>query len=529
MQERNSRRLQRATRGASGLFCVALFGLFAAGGCSEEVGGDGFVPDPPSAGKNGFAGGAGMLGSGGLSEGGAAGEPSISGGRAGSTGRAGTSGKGGRGGTSTMTEGGRGGEPSGPVCGNNMTEPPEECDDGNTKSGDGCTADCRSNCEICEKTYCTAVRAQEAGEYNWSSNAVFPTSKDLFTDCYEMPGVTKMGPAGAGVPLADLCREMVDCIRTEKCAQFVPDDLPLANLEYSTGSQNTFMHCFCSYDVGEPGYLTACKNPDSYDPEKDPNYIGKCKREIQEASELDGVDIFNGLYTLKTKAFGGANNLLQWCDKRLCTEECLPGTSVGVVATIASDILQTKNAAGETPLGDLIADAQRAATATDFAFVNDETFTSEYAPLGLIFHAAPGRPADADGRILESEVRNVLFGIHPQYINKLGGARLVTMKLTGQQVFDFLAAERAAIQVSGLTFTWDASTLQVTEVKKAGTAIDKAASYSVTVNNVLAKSIVGGTDVVATDKNPEQELVKFLQAQPQPIAPPTLDRITRAN
>jgi uncharacterized repeat protein (TIGR01451 family) len=31
---------------------------------------------------------------------------------------------------------------SGPVCGNNITEPPEECDDGNTISGDGCSATC---------------------------------------------------------------------------------------------------------------------------------------------------------------------------------------------------------------------------------------------------------------------------------------------------------------------------------------------------------------------------------------------------
>jgi cysteine-rich repeat protein len=35
------------------------------------------------------------------------------------------------------------GTSSGPVCGNGVTEPPEECDDGNITSGDGCSAQCK--------------------------------------------------------------------------------------------------------------------------------------------------------------------------------------------------------------------------------------------------------------------------------------------------------------------------------------------------------------------------------------------------
>ncbi len=35
-------------------------------------------------------------------------------------------------------------KPKGPVCGNNIIEPPEQCDNGNTKSGDGCSADCQN-------------------------------------------------------------------------------------------------------------------------------------------------------------------------------------------------------------------------------------------------------------------------------------------------------------------------------------------------------------------------------------------------
>ena len=529
MQKRNARCLDRAARGATGLLLVALF---AAGGCSDEVGGDGFVPDRPSAGKGGLAANAGAPGEGGVSaEGGAGGEPIVSGGKAGSSSHAGSAGRGGHAGTSTTTEGGMGGETGGPVCGNHVTEPPEQRDDGNTKSGDGCTADCKADCEVCEKTYCKAVRAHDAGEYNWLVDESLGDKADLFTDCYEMPGNTTSGTA-SDVPKAELCQAMVDCIRKEKCAQFVPDDLGVGDaLTYSKGSTYTFAHCYCSYDVAStsPAYLSVCTNADSYDESKEPNYIGKCKREIQDASERDDVAIFGGLNTVQTKALGGANSLLQWCDKRLCTEECMPEISVGVVANITADILQTKNPAGESALGDLIADAQRAATGTDFAFVNDTTFISDYAPLGLIFSAAPGRAADAAGRILESEIRNVVFGIHPTQINTLGGSRLVTMNLTGQQVYDLLGAHQAEIQVSGLTYTWDASTLQVTDVKKAGTSIDKVASYSVTVNNVLAGTVVGGAAIVTTERSPEQELVNYLKVQPQPISPPTLNRITRAD
>lgn len=35
-----------------------------------------------------------------------------------------------------------------PVCGNEMIEPPETCDDGNTEDGDGCSSDCRREGEV---------------------------------------------------------------------------------------------------------------------------------------------------------------------------------------------------------------------------------------------------------------------------------------------------------------------------------------------------------------------------------------------
>ena len=527
MQKRNPRRRERIARGAS---CALLVGLFTASGCNDEVGGDGFIPDRPSAGKGGLAGsaasagGAGNFSDGGVpADGGAGREPTTPpGGKAGSASHAGTGGKGGGHAGTATTDGGMGGETAGAECGNHTVEPPEQCDDGNTKSGDGCTADCKSDCEVCEKTYCKAVRAHDAGEYSWIQESV-KQPFDLPASCFEMPGLAEAGPA-QGVPRKDLCLAMLDCIRREKCSQLIADDFGGVSNSYLKSSAYPFMRCFCDLDVTDPAYITKCVRPADFVP-------GKCSREILEASERDDPALaFNGLNTLG-KPMGVANSLLQACDKKLCTEECLPEFSIGIVTEISASIVTAKNEAGESPLGDLIADAQRAVMATDFAFVNDGAFISEYSSRGLIFGAAPGRPADANGRVLESEIRQVVFGMIPDgnATNAEGGSKLVTLSLTGQQVYDFLQANYMATQVSGLSFTWDGATSQVLEVKKAGAPIDKAAIYSVTINDSFARAVVGATNVVTLEKSPEQELVSYLKAQPRPIAPPTLNRITRVN
>lgn len=538
MPKLGSRRLPRLAGAAtSGL----LVTLVAASGCNDEVGGDGFVPDRPSAGKGGLTASAGAPGGGAPDEGGMGGEPIVSGGKAGSTSHAGSAGKGGHAGTSTMTEGGMGGETAGTaVCGNHVVEPPEQCDDGNTESGDGCTADCKADCEVCEKTYCKAVRSLNAGEHNWFNEEILVSPADLATTCYEMPGLAEGGPA-QGVARADLCRDMVDCIRKEKCSQIVADDFGGEGNIYPKGREYAFMRCFCDLEVTDPAYIAKCTNPANFIADDDPStpdYSGKCKRQIQEASERDDLAIFGGLYT-GGRPFGVANSLLQSCDKKLCTEECLPEDTVGVVAQITADILSAESDAGESPLGDLIADAQRSALATDFAFVNRTSYESDLGARGLLFSASPGRPADADGRVLESEIRHVLFGMEPRanYLNQEGGSKLVTLHLTGQQVRDFLESRilfeegrvHPTVQVSGLAYTWEAATKHVASVVVGTTPLDLAVIYSVTVNDNLAQSISGAADLVVTDKNPEQELVKYLKAQPQPIAPPTSNRVIRTN
>ena len=523
IRERQQRRLQRTVRGASSIFVLALL---AASGCNDEVGGDGYVPDAPKAGTGGMAAVAGALSGGGsMTDGGAAGDAPSSSGKGGST-HAGSAGKssGGRGGS--MTDGGMGGD-SGAVCGNMQVEAGEECDDGNTKSGDGCTADCKSGCEVCEKTYCTAVRTTTAGDYGWVT-ADTRAPGDLYTSCFDMVGLAEGGPA-QGVARAELCQEVVDCVRREQCAQWVPDDDKVVANVMGDGRPYRFMRCYCDRDVTELGYLNHCKDPTQF-------VAGKCQRQFQEASERDDVaGVFNGIPTSVASASNMATVLLQACDRKLCAEECFPESTSGVVATISADILWTRNSAGESPLGDLVVDAERASTGTDFALLDfNETgflFESHFGTAGLRLGATPGRSADAPGRVLESELWHVLFGMDQSPAANFGamGRRLVTLQLTGQQVYDLIGSLRASIHVSGLTFTWDGATSLVTEVRKGGAALDKAATYSVTVNDVMVTSIAGAANAVTTEKNPEQELVAYLKAQPQPIAPPVLNRVTRLN
>lgn len=513
---------------------LGFVGLVIASGCTDEVGGDGYEPPRPTAGTNGDGG---VVNAGGMDDDGGAplqpgaGKGGSSGGSAGKASGGKSSGgkaSGGKGGGGSVTEGGGGAaETPSAVCGNMAIEEGEQCDDGNSKSGDGCTADCKSDCEVCEKTFCKAVQAGEAGEFNALETTNF---FDPFAACFENEALAKTGPA-KGVPLADLCQGAVDCVRREQCAE-----LKDVNASIAAAVLNGFLSCYCSFDVTVNAYKTTCEQPANLDPKADPNYIGKCFREFQEASEYDlgQGSVFLGS-TNQKKAFGAANVLLLTCDRSACTEECLPQLTTGVVGQLAADIPVASNDAGESPFGNLMADSQRAATGTDFAFVRSTAFQGTYAAQGLFVHAAPGRPADAEGRLLHSELRQVLFGYYlgTSASNEQSvGQRLMTMKATGQQIYDLLelvssnTKKDPFLQVSGLTFRWKQTAPRIEEVRKNGALLDKAASYTATVDSNAVASFAGATDLVTTDKTPESALLSYIKSLPQPISPPALDRIT---
>ncbi len=185
-----------------------------------------------------------------------------------------------------------------------------------------------------------------------------------------------------------------------------------------------------------------------------------------------------------------------------------------VVGTAAVAMPNSANAAGESALGDLIADAQRAAIrGAQAAFMN---------PGGI-------RADLTAGTITWGE----LFAIQPF------GNTVVGLTLTGTQIHTLLEQQWLGqispriLQVSGVTYTWSASAAagsKVSDVRIGGVPLDPSASYRVAVNNFLASGgdnfsvLTQGTNQVGGPVDLDA-LVSWIEALPQPIAAPPLGRI----
>jgi 5'-nucleotidase len=177
-----------------------------------------------------------------------------------------------------------------------------------------------------------------------------------------------------------------------------------------------------------------------------------------------------------------------------------------------------ENAAGESALGNLIADAQRASSGAQFAFMN---------PGGI------RNNLDA-GEVLWGE----LFAIQP-FANDL-----VSMDLTGAQI-DLLLEQQwinqnppKILKTSGLTYTWDASRAigdRVVEIRDAaGNVLDPTATYRVTVNSFMASGgdnflvLPSGTTRVVGAEDLDA-LVDYVGSLQQPFTAQIEGRIMRLN
>lgn len=161
-----------------------------------------------------------------------------------------------------------------------------------------------------------------------------------------------------------------------------------------------------------------------------------------------------------------------------------------VIGFNTANLTRTANAAGESFLGDLIADAQLHATqAAGFgeaviAFMNPGGIRADIA------YAAGG--TEGDGNITYGEA----FTVQPF------GNSLVTKTLTGSQIERLLEQQftgcpngqpfNRILQVSrGFSYTWNAAgpacdRIDPASIKLNGVSLDPAASYRVTMNSFLA-------------------------------------------
>ena len=211
-----------------------------------------------------------------------------------------------------------------------------------------------------------------------------------------------------------------------------------------------------------------------------------------------------------------------------------------MIGSITADILRAPNTAGESALGDVIADSQLAATTplelggAQVAFMNPGGIRAD------LIYAASG--AEGDGNVTYEEA----FTVQPF------GNSLVTMTVTGEQIDRLLeeqfcggnaAAPRVLQPSVGFTYTYTAAAVGAADCATAdavdastiaigGVTVDPATTYRITVNSFLATGgdnfavLNGGTDRLggAVDLD---ALEDYLTAAPGGVAPGPQDRITR--
>jgi 5'-nucleotidase len=202
-----------------------------------------------------------------------------------------------------------------------------------------------------------------------------------------------------------------------------------------------------------------------------------------------------------------------------------------VVGSITADISSTANRAGESPLGDVIADGMLKYTASAQAQLAIMNPGGIRAPLS--YANSPG--GEAPGQVTYGEC----FTVQP--FNNL----VVTLSYPGAKIKDVLEQQWAGyagqtvtkfLQVSaGFTYSYDASRplgQRVSNLALNGTPIDPAATYRVAMNDFLANggdgftNLTGGTDRATAPGFDVDALVAYLGTGP--IAPGPANRITNS-
>jgi 5'-nucleotidase len=196
--------------------------------------------------------------------------------------------------------------------------------------------------------------------------------------------------------------------------------------------------------------------------------------------------------------------------------------------SVTDTLSRTPNDAGESTLGDIIADAQLAATASENSGNAVVALTNPGGIRSDIIRKEDGVVTYAD-----------LFASQP-FRNQL-----VTLSLTGGQIKNLLEQQwldpkrPRILQVSkGFGYRWDASRpygerVEAASMRLNGQAIDQARNYRLTVNSFLS---LGGDGFTALKEGTDQQfgvfdvdaLFSYFQAN-NPVAPTSADRIARSN
>jgi len=205
-----------------------------------------------------------------------------------------------------------------------------------------------------------------------------------------------------------------------------------------------------------------------------------------------------------------------------------------VIGSITADITRTNNTAGESALGDVIADGQLDAT-DDPGFGDAVVAFMNPGGIRADLTYASSAAGEGDGNVTYGE----MFTVQPF------GNSLVTMTLTGTQIERLLeeqfapctAGANRILQVSaGFSYTWKASggtcdKVDPVSVSIGGAPLDLSASYRVTVNSFLADGgdsfpiLVQGTNRLGGAVDTDAFEAYFVANSPVPPGPQ--NRITQ--
>jgi 5'-nucleotidase len=211
-----------------------------------------------------------------------------------------------------------------------------------------------------------------------------------------------------------------------------------------------------------------------------------------------------------------------------------------IIGKVAADINNTANALGEIPSGDVIADAQLAATrpanlgGAQVAFMNPGGIRGG-ATSGFLF-VPSGQ--EAPGEVTYGEA----FNVQPF------GNSLVTKTMTGAQIRSLLEQQfvgcgsqttQRILQISaGFTYQQKAAGVtcadKIGAISLNGTPLDAAGTYRVTMNNFLATGGDGftvfnqGTNALGGAQDIDALVAYFGSFLPNAVPNPPVNRITAA-
>ncbi|MFA4850479.1 MAG: bifunctional metallophosphatase/5'-nucleotidase [Methanoregula sp.] len=183
------------------------------------------------------------------------------------------------------------------------------------------------------------------------------------------------------------------------------------------------------------------------------------------------------------------------------------------IAVVAHDITREVNVAGESALGDLLADSQRSVMETDVAFITTGTMRSDLKQ---------GNATWGD-----------LFTIQPF------SGTVVSTKLTGQQIKDALERQWQEprpphpLGVSGLAYTYNVTQpagSRVQEIRVGSVPLDPTATYTAAMMDYLSIGGDGYTvftngTLITTGPSDVDTLASYLGSFPQPVNVTTDGRI----